>query len=47
LSALVAFGFFVVSFDNKEAVLVTEPDTTFLFRLQNWPFGPFVPAQQV
>jgi len=45
LSALVAFGPFVVSFDDKEAVLITEPDTTFL--LQNWLFGPFVPEQQV
>ena len=25
--------------------LITEPDTTFLFRRQNWPFGPFVPEQ--
>jgi len=29
------------------ASLITEPDTTFLFRLQNWLFGPFVPEQQL
>jgi putative cardiolipin synthase len=31
--------------DDKEVVLVTEPDTTFLFRLQNWLLAPFVPEQ--
>ena len=35
----------MVSFDDKEVVLVTEADTTFL--LQNWLFGPFVPVQQL
>ena len=33
--------------DDKEVVLVTEPDTTFLFRVQNWLFAPFVPEQQL
>ncbi len=33
--------------DDKEVVLVTEPDTTFLLRLQNWLYGPFVPEQQL
>ena len=33
--------------DDKEVVLVAEPDTTFLFRLQNWLFGPFVPEQHL
>lgn len=33
--------------DDREVVLVTEPDTTLLFRVQNWLFGPFVPEQQL
>ena len=33
--------------DDKEVVLVTEPDTTFLLRLQNVLFGPFVPEQEL
>ena len=33
--------------DDKEVVLVAEPDTTFLFRLQNWLFAPFVPEQEL
>jgi len=33
--------------DDAEVVLVTEPDTTFLFRLQNWLLGPFVPEQEL
>ena len=33
--------------DDGEVVLVTEPDTTFLFRLQNVLFAPFVPEQQL
>ena len=33
--------------DDKEVVLVTEPDTTLLFRVQNWLFAPFVPEQEL
>jgi len=33
--------------DDKEVVLVTEPDTTFFDRLQNALFSPFVPEQQL
>jgi putative cardiolipin synthase len=33
--------------DDKEVVLVAEPDTTFLLRLQNWLFAPFVPEQDL
>jgi putative cardiolipin synthase len=33
--------------DDKEVVLVAEPDTTLLFRLQNWLFAPFVPEQEL
>ena len=33
--------------DDKEVVLVAEPDTTFFFRLQNWLFAPFVPEQEL
>jgi hypothetical protein len=47
LSALVAFELFVVSFDDKEVVLITKPDTMFLFRQQKWLFGPFAPEQQL
>ena len=33
--------------DDKEVVLVSEPDTTLLFRIQNVLFAPFVPEQQL
>jgi cardiolipin synthase C len=33
--------------DEGEVVLSTEPDTTFLLRLQNVLFSPFVPEQQL
>jgi putative cardiolipin synthase len=33
--------------EDKEIVLVTEPDTDFFFRLQNWLYAPFVPEQQL
>ncbi|MCC6195560.1 MAG: phospholipase D family protein [Burkholderiales bacterium] len=33
--------------DDKEVVLLTEPDTTVLYRVQNWLFAPFVPEQQL
>jgi putative cardiolipin synthase len=33
--------------DDKEVVLVAEPDTTVLFRLQNWLLAPFVPEQEL
>ena len=33
--------------EDKEVVLVTEPDTTFLDRVQNWLFAPFVPEQEL
>ncbi len=33
--------------DDGEVVLVAEPDTTFLFRLQNVLFAPFVPEQEL
>jgi putative cardiolipin synthase len=33
--------------DDKEVVLVTEPDTDFLSRLSNWLYAPFVPEQQL
>jgi putative cardiolipin synthase len=33
--------------DDGEVVLVTEPDTTLLFRLQNMLLAPFVPEQQL
>jgi hypothetical protein len=28
-------------------ILVTEPDTTFWSRVQNWLFAPFVPEQEL
>jgi len=33
--------------DDREVVLLTEPDTTLLFRVQNWLFAPFVPEQEL
>ncbi len=33
--------------DDREIVLVTEPDTTFLMRLESVLFGPFVPEQHL
>ena len=33
--------------DDKEVVLLTEPDTTFLDRVHNWLFAPFVPEQEL
>jgi len=33
--------------DDKEVILVTEPDTTFWSRMQNWLFAPFVPEQEL
>jgi cardiolipin synthase C len=33
--------------DNGEVMLDAEPDTTFLFRLQNVLFSPFVPEQEL
>jgi putative cardiolipin synthase len=33
--------------DDKEVVLVSEPDTTLLVRLQNLLFAPFVPEQEL
>jgi hypothetical protein len=33
--------------NESETALLTEPDTPYLFRLQNWLFGPFVPEQQL
>jgi putative cardiolipin synthase len=33
--------------DDGEVILIEEPDTTFLFRLQNMLFSPFIPEQQL
>jgi len=33
--------------DEGEVVLVTEPDTTFFLRFQNWLLSPFVPEQEL
>jgi putative cardiolipin synthase len=33
--------------DDKEVVLVVEPDTTLWLRLSNWLFAPFVPEQEL
>ena len=33
--------------DDGEVVLQTEPDTSFLFRLQNLLLTPFVPEQEL
>ena len=33
--------------DSGEVILDAEPDTTFLFRLQNVLFSPFVPEQEL
>ena len=33
--------------DEGEVILTTEPDTSFLFRLQNLLFAPFVPEQEL